>query len=291
MENAHKAYGETFIQTKLFQGIQSKDSLVVLAGIKAGENVHKKCEKTGQSYLHAILTFASSGVERKFVPMIYQFSNAEINLDCTDNKGLSPLHMSIKQSLLELMVALVKCGASCDKEVEMELLSQVKGPSGYEMTSAYQKFAPGYWDAVENDKAFKTNVLVKSWCRINISKNNKSLIEYAKEKGACEKIIKMLWQNEASIEFAHATIAGDEERMRYLLMHHDVDLKTSDLSHRESYFDQYSPLTLYGAARKYGHKHILHLLKNPESVASTDETIPNSEHIDLVDGSTVCTIL
>jgi hypothetical protein len=90
------------------------------------------------------------------------------------------------------MVALVKCGASCDKEVDMELLARLRGPSNFELTSFYQKFSPGYWDAVENDKAFKTNVLVKSWCRINISKNNKSVIEYAKEKGACEKIIKML---------------------------------------------------------------------------------------------------
>jgi hypothetical protein len=289
MEKLLKEYDEEFVSTKLFQGIQSKDCLVVLAGIKTGEDVNKKCQKTGQSYLHVILSFGSFGVQRKCVPMIYQLSNADIDLDSVDKNGLSPLHMSINNSLLEPMVALVKCGASCDKEVDMELLARLRGPSNFELTSVYQKFSPGYWDAVENDKAFKTNVLVKSWCRINISKNNKSVIEYAKEKGACEKIIKMLLQNEASIELAHATIAGDEERMRYLLMHHEVNLATSDLSNRESYFDHYSPLTLYGAALKYSHKHILHLLKNPQKVISDKKT--NVEHIDKFDGSIACVIV
>lgn len=301
MDKVLLVYEDDFAKTKLFQGIQSKDNLVCLASIKAGEDIHRKCKKSGQSYLHVILTFASLGVERKFVPMFYQLSNADINLDSVDNNGVSPLHMSIHKSLLELMVALVKCGASCDKELEMDLLRQVRGPSSFELTSSYQKFSPGYWDAVENDKAFKTNVLVKSWCRINISKNNKSLIEYAKEKNACEKIVKMLFQNEASIEFAHATIAGDEERMRYLLLHHDVDLSTSDLSHRESYFDPYAPLTLYGAAIKYGHKHILHMLKNPKDVVgdrrqtvTTENDISDKRQIDqldMVDGSQVCVVL
>lgn len=282
------------MKTKLFQGILSKDSLVFLASIKGGEDVNRTCSKTGQSFLHVISAFASFGIERKYIPMVYQLSNAGAKLDTPDMKGISPLHFAIGKALMEVMLALVKCGASCDKEVELELLRSVSGPSGFELTSAYQKFAPGYWDAVENDKAFKTNVLVKSWCRINISRNNKSLIEYAKEQNACDKIVKMLLQNEASIEFAHATIAGDEERMRYLLLHHEVDLATSDLSHRESYFEPYSPLTLYGAAIKYGHKHILHLLKNPEELVGEHRrnVIKRpSDTIDSVDGSAVCIVL
>lgn len=293
MDKLLRDYDEEFVKTKLFQGILSRDSLVFLASIKAGEAVNKTCPKTGHSFLHVIITFASQGIERKYIPMVYQLSNAGANLDLQDSTGTSPLHFAIKKSLIEIMLALVKCGCSCDKDVEMELLRGLRGPSCFEMTSAYQKFAPGYWDAVENDKAFKTNVLVKSWCRINISRKNKSLIEYAKEQNACEKIIKMLLQNEASIEFAHATIAGDEERMRYLLLHHEVDLETKDLSHRESYFEPYSPLSLYGAAILYGHKHILHMLKNPEEVIQEHRLISNrpTDTIDSVDGSAVCVVL
>ena len=250
-----------FCQNGIYMAICEMNLGRSLNRIKNGCNVNIRCEKSGNSLLHVIMAEASPMTEAKYVPYVYQLSFADINLDAVNKAGITPLHMSIKMHLLELMIALIKCGATCDIENDLELITSCSGPVEYEFRAAYRKFAPGYWTPVEEDYAFKVNVLVKSWARINIHKNNKSLIEYAKEKGAQPKIVKMLIDNEVTIEFAHATIAGDADRMHSLLQHFNIDLDSKDYSHRENFFEPYCPLTLYGAALKYGHKHVLHLLK------------------------------
>ncbi|KAK3583906.1 hypothetical protein CHS0354_033683 [Potamilus streckersoni] len=281
-----------FSSTGIFQGILERNPEKVLHHIKQGENVHQICSKTGMGYLHLIMTAAYPITETKYVPIIYQLSNANIFLDHQDVDGRSPLHLSIKGMLLELMVALIKCGATCSIEDDEHLISKYGGFTECETLERYRKFAPGYWIPVAENKAFKVNILVKSWCRINISRNEKTLVEFAKEKSADEKITKMLLDNESTIEFAHATIAGDEDKMKSLIDHFNIDLTTKDLSHRESYFEPYFPLSLYGAAIKYGHKHILYMLKNVENIKITEPAITHySEDSSDRSQSAVCIIL
>lgn len=250
-----------FCENGIYKAICERSSSHTLGRIKHGCNVNIVCSKTGNSLLHVVMVEASPITETKYVPIVYQLSCANIDLDVENNDGLTPLRMSIKLHLLELMIALIKCGAACDTENDLDLISSCSGPVECEFRAAYMKFAPGYWIPIEENKAFKVNVLVKSWCRINIQKNGKSLIEFAKEKEAEEKIVKMLIDNEVTLEFVHATIAGDAERMLTLMRHYSVDMDTKDYTHRESFFEPYCPLTLYGAALKYDHRHVLHLLK------------------------------
>ena len=116
--------------------------------------------------------------------------------------------------------------------------------------------------AVKQNNTFRVNKLAKSWCRVNLSRDGQSLIEFAKATSQDPKLIRHLVDSEASIELAHATIAGDAARMKYLLCNQAVDLSTKDLSHKENFFEPFSPLTLYGAALKYGHKHLLGMLRS-----------------------------
>jgi hypothetical protein len=252
---------EEFCSNDIYKGISNRNPLHTLAYIKHGCNPHIVCKKTGNTLLHVIMAEANPMNETKYVPFVYQLSYVNINLDAVNKDGLNPLQMSIKMHLLELMIALIKCGAECDIEKDLNLITSASGPVEYEFRAAYRKLAPGYWQPVEEDHAFKVNVLVKSWCRINIQKNGKTLIEFAKEKCAQDKIVKMLIDNEVTIEFAHATISGDAQRMQSLSQHYKVDLDAKDYSHRENFFEPYCPLTLYGAALKYGHRHVLFLLK------------------------------
>lgn len=281
-----------FCENGIYLGICERNPMHTLSRIKNGCNPNILCAKTGNSLLHVIMAEASPMTETKYVPFVYQLSFANVNMDVVNKAGLSPLAMSIKMHLLELMMALIKCGATCDIEKDLDLITSCSGPVEYEFRAAYRKFAPGYWTPVEEDKAFKVNVLVKSWCRINIQKNGKTLIEFAKEKEAQEKIVKMLIDNEVTIEFAHATIAGDADKMYSFLQHYTIDLDIKDYSHRENFFEPYCPLTLYGAALKYGHKHVLHLLKysGDFTVKHLQGTAPNSEPISS-QSSTVCNIL
>lgn len=285
---------EEFSKNEIFKGICERNPRQTLLCIKHGCDVNVTCSKTGNTLLHVILVEASPITETKYVPFVYQLSFANINFDSVNKEGFSPLRLAIKMHLLELMAALMKCGATCDIDNDLEFISSCSGPVEYEFRAAYRKFAPGYWIPAEEDKAFKVNVLVKSWCRINIQKDGKSLIEYAKEKGAQDKIIKMLTENEVSIEFAHATIAGDAERMENMLKHFSIDLETKDYSHRENFFEPYCPLTLYGAALMYGHRHILDLLKNSgDFIIKRNNNNINNEGFDRNNPheSSVCAIL
>ncbi|KAK6170628.1 hypothetical protein SNE40_018978 [Patella caerulea] len=275
-----------FTSSAVYWGITNCDPKFVLECIKQGEPLNSCCKKTGMTYLHLIITEAAPMTEHKFVPIIYQFSNQDVNLNVKNYTNDSPLDLAIKSSLLQIMVALLKCGADTSDN-HLELIKNYTRLFQAEFMGCFQKFSPGYWDAIDNQKTFKVNVLVKSWCRVNISRNGKSLIEYAKEKGAEDKIIKMLIDNEASIEFAHATIAGDKERMKLLLCNDSVDLTTKDLSNRESYFEPYNPLSLYGAAIKYGHKHTLDIVKGYRDPFMNK----NDEHSVNAVNSAICIIL
>lgn len=250
-----------FVNSRLFVAIKEKNHRHVLTYIKKGDNVNNRCKKSGMTYLHVVIKCANPISETKYVPIIYLFSNADIELNVADNSGTSPLQLAIKHNLLEIMEALIKCGTEYIVDPEDTLFSGLRGPCVYELINKYKFFSPGYWNAVKEDKAFRVNVLVKSWCRINVSQNGITLIEFAKKSFACDKIVKQLTNNEASIEFAHATMAGDKFRMKYLLDHYKIDMDITDCSHRDSYFEPYSPLSLYGAALKYGHKDILELLR------------------------------
>ncbi|KAH3724134.1 uncharacterized protein LOC127854038 [Dreissena polymorpha] len=278
-----------FCRSSLYLAICDRNTQRTLQCIKRGSDVNVTCTKTGNTLLHVIMIEASPMTETKYVPFVYQLSNADVKFDVANLNGVTPIQLAIKLHLLELMVALIKCGATCEVESHLDLITSCSGPVEYEFRSAYRKFGPGYWEPVLEDKAFKVNVLVKSWSRINIQRGGKTLIEFAKEKGAQEKIIKQLMDNEVSIEFAHATIAGDYDRMMHL-SHYTVDMETKDYSHKENYFQPYCPLTLYGAAVKYGHKHVLPLLKT----GSVDVTVRRPGAQDSGEpehSSAVCTIL
>lgn len=284
---------EEFRVTGLYNAIYENNLSRILECMKRGDDVNVTCPTTGNSYLHIIMAEASPMTETRYIPMLYMFSNANACLDTLNKAGNSPLHLSITGHLLELMVALIKCGAVCHPEEDLELIASCSGPVEWEFRSFYRRFSPGLWLPVEEDKAFKVNVLVKSWCRINVSRAGKTLIEYAKEKGASEKIIKMLIDNEVSIEFAHATIAGDAQRMQFLLKHYTVDLDTKDYSHKDNFFEPFCPLSLYGAALKYGHKHVLYMLKNSEGVIVKQNEISFDDELSPppTTSSAVCIIL
>ena len=285
---------DEFRSTDLYRCIYDNKLILMLDCIKRGDDVNFTCSKTENSYLHIIMAGASPITETKYVPMVYILSNANADLNILNKAGNSPMHLSITGHLLELMVALIKCGAACQPEADLELIASCSGPVEWEFRSVYRRFSPGYWMPVEEDKAFKVNVLVKSWCKVNISRAGKSLIEYAKEKSAQEKIVKMLIDNEVNIEFAHATIAGDADKMQFLLKHYSVDMDTKDYSHKENFFEPYCPLSLYGAALKYGHKHILYMLKNSEGVIVKQNEIPLDDAVvspSPAPSSAVCSIL
>ena len=83
---------------------------------------------------------------------------------------------------------------------------------------------------VDTHPLFKISQLVRSWSRINITRDERSLVEYAKQNGGKDDAIQMLMKHEATMELAHAVMAGDVERTRRFLCHGDADIHTCDRS-------------------------------------------------------------
>lgn len=284
---------DEFLQSSLARCITPLNSQLALLGMSQGENPRVKCKSTGRSLLHLVSMEANPMTEISYVPLVYILSNAGVDVDGPDHEGITPLQLAIRCGLLEVMTALLKCGAQV-KGNEEQLAERHGGLFFSEFVTTLRKLSPGYWHAVEENKTFKVNVLVKSWCRVNVTRDGQTLIEFAKRRDADPKLVRHLVDNEASIEFAHATMAGDAERMKYLRCNGSVDLATKDYSHKENFFQPFSPLTLYGAALKYGHRHLLGMLRDTNGGGKDADYDTTKQKKDVAvpeTKSAICTIL
>ncbi|GFR62996.1 hypothetical protein ElyMa_000144400 [Elysia marginata] len=73
-------------------------------------------------------------------------------------------------------------------------------------------------------------------------------------------------------------MAGDAQRARVLLCNGGADLSTLDYSVRSAALHTFAPLSLIGAAEKYGHLKVLRLLQAKEaSVAKSPTASPVRE--------------
>ncbi|CAL1542569.1 unnamed protein product [Lymnaea stagnalis] len=246
------------------------DNTLVLESLRQGERATLICSKTGKSYLHIVSSSALPEHESKYVPMVYQLSNTGIDLNVRDNSGFTALRLAITRRLPQLLAALLKCGADFTEEDEYQA-QQVRGVAKSEMLELIRRLTPSYWSAVHDPTPFKVHRLVKSWSRVNLSRNNITLIEYAKQNVKDESIAKLLVQHEASIELAHAVMAGDCDRTKALLCDSSVDINTRDSSVKNNCFEPFAPLSLVGAAIKFDHADVLKVLRDTERKKSVQK--------------------
>ena len=123
--------------------------------------------------------------------------------------------------------------------------------------------------------------LVKAWARVNISRpgEGQTLIEFAKKNARDSAVVNLLLQHEASIELAHAVMAGDTQRAKVLLCNGGADLSTADFSVRSPALHAFAPLSLRGAAEKYGHVKVLKLLQDRQTDISKSTSASPSQEV------------
>ncbi|RUS86368.1 hypothetical protein EGW08_005886 [Elysia chlorotica] len=245
--------------------IRGEHSLV-LESLRQGEDANAVCSRTGQGYLHIICTHARGDSENAWVPMVYQLSNAGVDLNHRDRTGCTATWVAIRRKLVQVLAALLKCGAHLDT-AELEEAEAGRGVTRNDMLEVVRRFSPGYWEAVLDPNPFKVSRLVKAWARVNISRRGtgQTLIEFAKQNARDGAVVGLLLQHEASIELAHAVMAGDAQRTTVLLCNGGADLATADFSVRVPALHAFAPLSLRGAAERYGHVNILKLLQDRET--------------------------
>ncbi|XP_059166243.1 uncharacterized protein LOC131948644 [Physella acuta] len=252
------------------------NNILVLECLRQGESPHTICSKSGMSFLHIVATNATPEHEVKYVPMVFQLSNAGINLNVKDKDGNTAVRIAILRRLPQILAALLKCGAEVE-EMDLELAEQVRGVAKSDILEILRRLTPSYWSAVHDVTPYKVHRLVKSWSRVNLSRNGQTLVEYAKQNAKEESVSKMLIEHEASIELAHAVMAGDSERTQFLLCNGAADLNTRDTSVKNNCFEPFSPLTLVGAAIKYGHVSVLSVLRDADKRIASGLAKPASD--------------
>ncbi|CAG5118807.1 unnamed protein product [Candidula unifasciata] len=257
--------------TAITRAILMGNNRLVLECLKQGENPHLTCRKTGRSYFHVVASTATADKELQWVPVVYQLSNAGVDVDTKDREGQTAVRIAIKRRLVQILAALLKCGAEFSAADEY-YADQAAGVVKSEMMNVIRRLTPGYWAAIDNFTHSKVNRLIKAWSRVNISRNGQTLIEYAKHNAGDTSVVKSLVHNEASIELAHAVMAGDAERVRVILCDSAADLATTDTSVKNSFV----PLTLFEAAILYRHDNILSVLKEISRAKSSTFVKPDT---------------
>uniref|UniRef100_A0A1I8FGZ0 ANK_REP_REGION domain-containing protein n=1 Tax=Macrostomum lignano TaxID=282301 RepID=A0A1I8FGZ0_9PLAT len=121
-----------------------------------------------------------------------------------------------------------------------------------------EDFQPGLWAAVAAADYFLVDRLVSSWCRVRIAKQGESLISFAR------RLWTSLESSRPTLEFVHATLAGDRRKMLELLDNKNVNADTFDRSYRPNAGAPCQPRSLKAAATELKHYHVLQLLPDPK---------------------------
>lgn len=279
-------YGERFRASPVYGAIVACDASALLSVIYGPEReeIYLVDDIFGSTFIHLIVSTAESPTEDRFVPLLYVLSNAWVDVNAVDFAGLSPLQISIKKNLFSLAVALHRCGAERNSAVDLTLMAEHGGPWEAEMSFWYDRFSPGLWDAVRANDYNLVCRLVSFWNRIRIRRGDQSLIAFARESGAKAAIVELLESRRATLEFVHATLAGDERKMLEILNNKNVDTDVVDMSGfctdrlgatSLGNDDDVHGRTLRHTALSMGHHHVLYLLPERKKRLLNTDSLAN----------------
>lgn len=262
--------GVDFCTTRIYKAIKDRAPSRVLRAIYCGEDVTLRDNEFNSTYLHLVVSVADPITEEKLVPMVYQLSNAGTDVHAKDYKGRTALELAVGRELQDLMVALVRVGVNPTEKDYGRIIQNLGSPFELELLDTLAKYEPGMWESVTQNNTAMIHMLVNSWCRVNTTRDGTSLIDFAKDTNKSPELILVLEDFEVTIEFVHATLAGDERRMlEFLMDSKPCDPSIMDISHQERWSSPILPRSLRDTAKAMGHMHVLHLL--PEALTSDSD--------------------
>ncbi len=262
-----------FVRSEIYHAIRACDPSATLAAIRSnGSDLKLRNSDFGSTYFHLVANTAMRATEMALVPVVYQLAMAGLDVNVEDFKGVTALDIAISRELRHILVALIRVGADLSrKDYRLELEKQ-NLQHREELLTLLVKYEPGLWEAVEQGSTPLAIILANSWCRINIARHGKTLIDLANQPGKPGDLRPALQDYLTTTEFVHATLAGDKARMlEFLMDSKPCDPHIMDISHQEHWTAPLVPLPLRKAAENLGHKHILHIL--PEAATTEDPDV------------------
>ena len=203
--------------------------------------------------------------------IVYQLSNAGIEIDAINNRDETALELAINRHLPHLVGALIRVGASTTVKDYKKIIAGLSGSKRFQVRDVYDKYEPGLWVAMEGGHCGVVHILVNSWCRINVKQHGRALIDTARQSEHGEEMVSILDDFQVTVEFVHATLAGDEQRMlEFLMDSNPCDPFMMDISHQETWASPLTPKSLRDTAISLGHTHLLHLLPEDSLTVNRD---------------------
>ncbi|CAG5118766.1 unnamed protein product, partial [Candidula unifasciata] len=241
-------------KTSIFKVISSgsRDKILKVSRkyIKSGKNPNLRDPQTGGNILHHIAIHCHKFIDPEMLTVVYMLACANVEVDAQDHNGDTALHHVVRQrGAYRLLVALIRCGADTSIQnsamMTAEDILQLDRPPGHEeMLHWYNKFKPGLWCALQEDKPDRKLIekLLKSWCRLTTVKNGqlinmKARLQYDMKMMS---LLKLAETYESSVNLAIALLGGQGDLVRKwiqegLLINYDVNI--TDHSYQFRYPD------------------------------------------------------
>lgn len=256
----------SFNETPIYDAIRHRrsSSQLQLAIKKHPEHVRLREPDTCYTYLHLVVATGDNESEVAMVPMIYQLSNAGIDVDSKDCKNRTALELTMVKGLRVLMVALLRVGTDQMTTDYRAIIANLRNPRRQALMEEFERYTPDFWQAATTGDLGSVYVLINSWCRVKVRRQGRTLLEHLRRRGrdSQTEMVSLVTSYEMTIEFVHATLAGDEETMLDILMdesHCDVDIL--DISYVDPQLGSMRPRSLRDTAIALNHPgRILQLL-------------------------------
>lgn len=151
--------------------------------------------------------------------LVYILSNYGIDINKQDKDGNTAFHQYLyKADFLhpDVVESFLRCNADVfvrnkDGRSVVDKLRQNSLPKN--ITNVCLRYLPGLWNAVETDDISTVRKLVNQWCKVDIYKEGKSLLQLALDKGT-EDVIRIISGIKVSVALAHGVLAGDVQYVK-----------------------------------------------------------------------------
>ncbi|KAL5022211.1 hypothetical protein ScPMuIL_001366 [Solemya velum] len=147
--------------------------------------------------------------------IVYCLRNYGHDINYQDEVGNSPLLLYLTKcnhTHEEVVEAMLRCNADpyLDNQSGQYPLGIIKHDDSLpnDVRRVFINYIPGMWSAVELDDVMSVRKLINQWCRVDIVKESKSLIQKALDIGT-ENVIRVVSRIQPSMNLAHGVLAGD----------------------------------------------------------------------------------
>lgn len=269
---------------KFLRALNELDNVRTLAAInELGDAVntrHPAAERG--TLLHAVVQVGTAQTEQYLLPIIYQLSNAGVDVNAVDARGRTALELAIDAECPAIVAALIRVGVDPTERDYRQLIDERGGRRRGELLHAFDTLEPGLWAAVARGNVPTVLLLVNSWCRVRISRTTTGRRQNAgsisleqaaagSRSANAAEIRRILTDLALTIELVHATMAGDRQLMIQWLASGSVDPNIMDISYQSHWRAEPEPRSLRAAAEALGHHHVLDLLPDDENVDGTND--------------------